>query len=135
MGLFDKFAQSSKDAFKGYDKIKTTEKMNTDQLFEIIKDGTYSMGKPEITGSGIMRAIRFPPVNKYYLQVSVSGTTIMIVKAYNGVGGLAKEALGDAVTGGWYDIVNKENIDSNRGTREVGAEISRLLEEKGLLKK
>ncbi|WP_204355475.1 hypothetical protein [Acetobacterium sp. KB-1] len=52
----------------------------------------------------------------------------------NGVGGILKETVGDAVTGGWYNALNGENIDLNQMTRIVGEELSRLCGEKGLLK-
>ncbi|WP_423055688.1 hypothetical protein [Acetobacterium carbinolicum] len=54
--------------------------------------------------------------------------------ADNGVGGILKETVGDAVTGGWYNALNGENIDLNQMTRIVGEELSRLCDEKGLLK-
>ena len=58
--------------------------------------------------------------------------TITISKIYSGAGGLAKEIIGDAFTNGMYDIVNGENIDLNRATREVGEKLKVLLEKKGL---
>jgi hypothetical protein len=38
------------------------------------------------------------------------------------------------VTGGWYDVLNGENIDLNQMTRIIGEELTRLCGEKGLLK-
>ena len=102
--------------------------------YEIMKEGSYSIGVPEITGKGIMRCIKFPPVNKYLVQVAITGTTITITRVYNGMSGLAKEVAGDMVSDGMYSMVNGENIDLNRATREVGETISGLLKEKGLLK-
>ena len=113
MGFFDSFKSGAKDVFKGYDKVKLKEKITYDELYEIMKDETYSVGKPEITGSGLMRCIQFPAVDKYKIQI-------------------AKEIIGDAFTNGMYDIVNGENIDLNRATREVGEKLKVLLEKKGL---
>ena len=81
-----------------------------------------------------MHCIQFPPVDKYVIQVALSGTTVTITKIYNGVGGILKETVGDAVTGGWYDVLNGENIDLNQMTRIIGEELTRLCGEKGLLK-
>ncbi len=134
MGILGKFKQGATDAIKMYDKVKTTEKLSYDELYEIMKDGTYSIGVPEILGTGIMRCIKFPPVDKYLVQVAITGKTITITRVYSGVGGFAKEAVGNAFTDGLYDIVNKENVDLNRATREVGETLSGLLKEKGLLK-
>ena len=126
MGFFDSFKSEAKDVFKGYDKVKLKEKITYDELYEIIKDETYSVGKPEITGSGLMRCIQFPAVDKYKIQIAI------ISKIYSGAGGLAKEIIGDAFTNGMYDIVNEENIDLNRATREVGEKLKVLLEKRGL---
>ncbi|MBF4692229.1 hypothetical protein [Fusibacter ferrireducens] len=134
MGFLKKFKQGATDAIKMYDKVKTNKKLTYDELYEIMKDGTYSIGVPEIKGSGIMRCIKFPPVDKYLVQVAVTGTTITITRVYSGVEGFAKEAMGNALTDGMYDVLNKENIDLNRATREVGEVLSGLLGEKGLLK-
>ena len=106
MGFFDSFKSGAKDVFKGYDKVKLNDKITYDELYEIMKDETYSVGKPEITGSGLMRCIQFPAVDK--------------------------EIIGDAFTNGMYDIVNEENIDLNRATREVGEKLKVLLEKRGL---
>ena len=65
MGFFDSFKSGAKDVFKGYDKVKLNDKITYDELYEIMKDETYSVGKPEITGSGLMRCIQFPAVDKY----------------------------------------------------------------------
>ena len=71
MGFFDSFKSGAKDVFKGYDKVKLKEKITYDELYEIMKDETYSVGKPEITGSGLMRCIQFPAVDKYKIQISL----------------------------------------------------------------
>ena len=126
MGFFDSFKSGAKDVFKGYDKVKLKDKITYDELYEIMKDETYSVGKPEITGSGLMRCIQFPAVDKYKIQIAT------ISKIYSGAGGLAKEIIGDAFTNGMYDIVNEENIDLNRATREVGEKLKVLLEKRGL---
>ena len=54
MGFFDSFKSGAKDVFKGYDKVKLNDKITYDELYEIMKDETYSVGKPEITGSGLI---------------------------------------------------------------------------------
>jgi len=91
MGFFDSFKSGAKDVFKGYDKVKLKEKITYDELYEIMKDETYSVGKPEITGSGLMRCIQFPAVDKYKIQIAITSKTITISKIYSGAGGLAKE--------------------------------------------
>ncbi len=121
------------DTCKMYDKVKTNKKMTYEELYDIIKDGKFETGVPELTGTGIMKCIKFPPVDKYVIQIAISGTTITITKVYSGVGGFAKEELGDMFTHGFYSAFNKENIDQNRATREIGEEISNLLKAKGLL--
>ena len=118
-----------------YDKIKVTEKLDYDQLYEIIKDGNYPAGSPEITGKGIMRAIRFPASGKYQLMASLSGNTIVLNNNYSGAGGLAKEMIGDSLTGGFFGLFNKERQDGNDIVDEVGAEMSRLFDEAGILEK
>lgn len=133
MGLFDAIKDANKKMNKMYDKVKMTKKLSYDELLEIMKDGTYPVGTPDITGSGIMRAIRFESTGKYQIMVAISGTTITISKSYSGVGGLAKESIGDALTGGWYNGLNKENLEGNEAVEEIGKEISRLLEQQGLL--
>ena len=40
--------------------------------------------------------------------------------------------ISDVFTNGMYDIVNEENIDLNRATREVGKSFKVLFEKKGL---
>lgn len=132
MGLFKNLFE---DTCKGYDKVKTNKKLTYEELYEVIKDGDFKGAKPEIQGNGIMKCIKFPPVNKYVIQIAITGETITISKIYSGAGGMLKEGLGNAFTGGWYDVANKENIDLNRLTRDIGEEISKLIEEKGLLKK
>ena len=74
MGLIKGF----KKGVINYTKIKLREKLNYDQLYEVIKDGDYPSGKPEITGKGIMRAIRFEATGKYQIMVALSGRTISI---------------------------------------------------------
>ena len=93
MGFFDSFKSGAKDVFKGYDKVKLKEKITYDELYEIMKDETYSVGKPEITGSGLMRCIQFPAVDKYKIQIAITSKTITISKIYSGAGGLAKEII------------------------------------------
>ena len=132
MGFFDSFKSGAKDVFKGYDKVKLKDKITYDELYEIMKDETYSVGKPEITGSGFMRCIQFPAADKYKSDIAITSKTITISKIYSGAGGLAKEIIGDAFTNGMYDIVNEENIDLNRATREVGEKLKVLLEKRGL---
>jgi|APHig6443717817_1056837.scaffolds.fasta_scaffold07262_5 flavoprotein len=133
MGIFSKLADTSKKMYKMYDKVKMNKKLTYDELFEIMKEGTYPLGEPEINGSGIMRAIRFQTTGKYQVMVAITSTTITISKSYSGVGGLAKELVGDAVTDGWYSGLNKENLDGNEAVEAVGKEIARLLQVKGLL--
>ena len=58
MGFFDSFNSGAKDVFKGYDKVKLKDKITYDELYEIMKDETYSVGKPEITGSGLMVCLK-----------------------------------------------------------------------------
>lgn len=130
MGFFKSLA---KDTCKGYDKVKATKKLTYDELFEIIKDGNFPCGTPELTGSGIMRCIKFPPNNKYVIQLSICGASIQATKTYSGAGGLLKEVAGDTLTKGMYSTVNGENIDMNRMTTTVIEEITRLLKEKDLL--
>jgi hypothetical protein len=133
MGLFDMFKQGTKDAIKGYDKVKLNKKLNYEELYDIMKAGTYPCGEPFLTGKGIMHCIQFPPVDKYLIQISISGTTVTIAKIYSGVGGILKESVGDAVTGGWYDVLNGENVDLNQMTRIIGEEVTRLCQGKGLI--
>lgn len=128
MGIFKKY-------FKGYEKTKTTHKLTYEELYEVIKEGNFPCGEPFLTGKGIMHCIQFPPANKYLLQVAITGKTITVSKIYNGVGGLAKEAIGDSVTDGWFSMLNGENVDLNKMTEIITVEISRLLDEKGLLLK
>lgn len=133
MGLFNAIKDANKKMNKMYDKVKMTQKLDYDELLDIMKDGTYPVGEPAITGSGIMRAIRFESTGKYQIMVAVTGTTITISKSYSGAGGLAKEVVGDALTGGWYNGLNKENLDGNEAVEAIGKEISRLLELRGML--
>ena len=134
MGLFDKFKKSSTDIVKGYDKVKLNRKMTYEELVEIMKEGSYPSGQPFLTGKGIMHCIQFPPVDKYLIQVALTGTTITISKIYNGVGGFVKETAGDAFTKGWYQGLNGESIELNQLTRIIGEDVSRILGEKDLLK-
>lgn len=133
MSLLKKTMKFGKKMVKMYDKVKMTEKMNYDDLYEIIKDGDYPLGQPAITGNGIMRAIRFDPTGKYQVMVAISGKTITISKSYANLGGFVKEAALDSVTDGLYHGLNKENLDGNEAVELIGKEIARLLEEKGLL--
>lgn len=133
MGLFSKAKEAGKDMVKMYDKVKLSRKMSYEELYEIMKTGTYSVGEPFLTGKGIMHCIQFPEVNKYKIQVAISGKTVTITRIYNGIGGIAKEAVGNVLTKGVYDVLNSENIDLNRATREIGEELTRLLEANGLL--
>lgn len=134
MGFFDKLKTGAEDLVKGYDKVKLNQKLTYEELLEIMQEGSYPCGKPDITGKGIMRCIRFPAVNKYLIQVALTGKTITISKIYSGVEGFVKEVAGDVATDGWYSAVNGENIDLNRMTRIIGEELSKLLKTKGLLK-
>ena len=129
MGFFNGFKKMT----KSYDKVKMTEKVTYDQLLEYMKEGNYPLGEPKITGSGIMRAIRFDSTGKYQVMVALSGKTITISKIYADMKGMMKESIGDAVTKGMYSAVNQENIDGNVAVEEIGKEISRILQEKGLL--
>lgn len=133
MGLFDMFKSTAKDAFKSYDKVKLNKKLTYEELLDIMKDGTYSVGEPFITGTGIMKCIQFPPVDKYKIQVAVSGKTVMISKIYNGMGGMAKEMVGEALLSDMYDVANEENISLNRATREIGETLAALCQAKGLM--
>lgn len=122
-----------KDSFKGYDKLKTNTSVTYEELFESMEDGNFPCGKPELIGREIMKYIKFPPVDKYAVQVSVSGKTITVMKTYSGAGGLAKEIAGDTLTKGWFSMLNKENVEQNQATRTVIAEIKRLFTERGLI--
>lgn len=128
MGIF-------KDYFKGYEKTKTTQKLTYDELYDIIKDGNFPCGQPELTGTGMMRCIQFPAVDKYRLQIAIMGNTITITKIYSGVKGALKEMALDAVTDNNYGLLNHESVDANRMTETVRSEIARLLDAKGLLAK
>ncbi len=129
MSLFKK----AKTAVVNYNNIKVREKLDYDRLYEIIKDGNYPFPGPEITGKGMQRAIRFEPTGKYRAMVSISGKTVCVSNVYSGVGGAAKEMIGDSVTNGWFKLLNKENMDGNEAIQEIGKEISRLLEGENLL--
>lgn len=129
MGLF----KDMKTAVKSYSNIKVKEKLQYDRLYDIIKDGTYPLPKPEITGKGIMRTIRFDSTGKYRIMVAINGKIICISKSYSGAGGLVKEMVGDSLTKGWFGTLNKENIDGNEAVEVIGKEISRLLERADLL--
>lgn len=64
-----------KDMKKGiinYSQMKLAKKLDYDQLYEILKDGTYLSGKLEITGKGMMRAIRFDATGKYQIMIAIS---------------------------------------------------------------
>jgi hypothetical protein len=82
-----------------------------------------------------MRCIRFPVVDKYRLQVAISGTTVSIAKVFANVSGFAKTAAVDAVFEAPVSAFEGESIDLNRATREVGETLRGLLKEKDLLKK
>ena len=133
MGLFKDTLKANKKMNKMYNKVKMNQKISYDELFEIIKDGDFPIGKPAISGSGIMRAIRFEATGKYQIMVSISGKNVMVSKSYSGVKGFAKEVAGDALTDGWYHGVNKENIDGNEAVEMIGIEISKLLGKQGFL--
>lgn len=135
MGLFGSLKKVTDDTCKRYDKVKMTKKLSYEELYDIIKNGKYSVGEPFLTGKGIMHCIQFPPVDKYLIQIAITGKTITISNIFHGIGGAVKELAGDAITDGWYSTLNEENIDLNRATREVGTEISCLLEAQGLLDK
>lgn len=125
-----------KEAKKGiinYKNMKLKEKIDYDQLYEILKDGSYPSGKLEITGKGMMRAIRFEATGKYQIMIAISGKTINISNVYSGVGGMAKEMVGDSLTKGWFKIFNKENMDGNENVQIIGTEVNRLLSEANLL--
>lgn len=126
-----------KDFKKGvinYNQMKVREKLDYDQLYEIIKDGSYPESeRPEITGKGMMRAIRFQATGKYQIMVAIGGKTISVSNVYSGVGGMANEMIGDSLTKGWFKIFNKENMDGNENVQEIGKEIRRLLEEANLI--
>ncbi|NLC03559.1 MAG: hypothetical protein GX787_04675 [Tissierellia bacterium] len=129
MGLIKGF----KKGVINYTKIKLREKLNYDQLYEVIKDGDYPSGKPEITGKGIMRAIRFEATGKYQIMVALSGRTISISNIHSGVSGMAKEMVADAFTDDLYGVFNNEKQDGNANVQEIGKEVRRLLEEANLL--
>ena len=133
MGLLSKLKSRTTDIVKDYDSIKVKRKLTYEELLNIMKDGTYPCGEPNITGNGIMKCIRFPAVNKYMIQMAINGKTIMVTKVYNGAGGMLKEVAGNAATDGWYFVFNGENIDLNQMTRGIGKEISRLLVKEGIL--
>lgn len=126
MGIFKKM-------YKMYSNIKMNRKMSYEELYEIIKDGEYPIGKPEISGEGIMHAIRFQPTGKYQIMVGMAGKTLTVSKSYSGVTGFVKIAALDSVTNGLYQGLNKENLDGNEAVEKIGKEISRLLELNGLL--
>lgn len=129
MGLF----KSAKKGIINYTKIKLREKLDYDMLLEIIKDGNYPMPQPEITGKGMMRAIRFQPTGNYQIMVALSGKTISISNIASGVKGMATTMAMDSVTNDFYGVFNKENLDGNEMVVEIGKEVRRLLEEKNLL--
>ena len=129
MGLIKGF----KKGVINYTKMKVQKKLDYDQLYEIIKDGNYPSGKPEITGKGMMRAIRFNATGKYQIMVALSGKTISISNIYSGAEGMAKEMLGDAVTNDLFGVFNKEKQDGNEHVQEIGKEVRRLLEQADLL--
>ncbi|WP_394925260.1 hypothetical protein [uncultured Robinsoniella sp.] len=131
MGFFNSF----KKMVVNYSNIKVTEKLDYDRLLAIIKDGSYPLPAPEITGSGIMRAIRFNPTGKYQIMVALSGKTVSVVKNFSGAGEFVKSMAKDSVTDGWYSLANKENLDGNEIVELIGKEICRLLDEQGLLMK
>lgn len=129
MGLIKGF----KKGVINYTKIKLREKLDYDQLYEVIKDGNYPSGRLEITGKGMMRAIRFDATGKYQIMVALSGKTISISNIHSGIGGMAKEMVGDSVTSGLFGVFNKEKQDGNENVQEIGKEVRRLLEEANLL--
>lgn len=129
MGLFD----SMKKMYRSYSNLKIKQKIDIDTLFDIMKDGNYSLGKPEITGKGMMRTIHFRSMGKDQVLVSIMGKMVSVQKGYDSTQGVAKDTVDDELTGGWYSGVNKENLDINQVIEAIGKEIARLLEEKDLL--
>ena len=67
MGLFGSIKKAADDTCKGYDKVKTNKKMTYEELYEVIKDGNFAVGKPALVGKGIMHCI----VSAQFLTVSV----------------------------------------------------------------
>lgn len=122
-----------KKMYKMYFKVKMNKKMSYEELYEIIKDGDYPIGKPEISGEGIMHAIRFQPTGKYQIMVGMAGKTLTVSKSYSGVESFAKIAALDLVTDRWYQTLNKENLDGNEAVEVIGEEIKRLLGINGFL--
>lgn len=133
MGLLGKLKGANKKMNVMYYNVKLKEKISVDDLYEIVCEGEYKLGKPEITGNGIMRAIRFAPMGKYQITIA-AGKTVNIAKNYADVKGFAKEVAIDSVTDGWYHSLNSENLDGNALVQEMGKQIESLLGEKGLLK-
>ena len=72
-------------------------------------------------------------MGKYQIFVVAAKNKVCVQKSYSGAGGLAKEALGDALTNGWYTGINKENLDGNEMVEEISKEIVRLMTEKGYI--
>ncbi len=118
---------------ESYEFIKVKNKLTDDEIYEMIKDVEFPIGKPEISGKGMMRRILFPPGQMHQVQVKFSMGKVCVNTVPAGAGGFAKGLVADALTDGWATTVDVFGTQSDH-VQAVADIIKKVLEEKGLLK-
>ena len=63
---------------KDYKKLKANKKYTTAELYEEIKDCSFTAGKPEYKEIGILKYIKLPAVGRYCMQIVAGGDKIQI---------------------------------------------------------
>ncbi|MCM1494348.1 MAG: hypothetical protein NC089_00950 [Bacteroides sp.] len=59
--------------------IKANQKYTTEELFEKIKDCSFTAGTPEYKEVGIMKQIKLPAVGRYCIKIMSAGAKISLM--------------------------------------------------------
>lgn len=59
--------------------IKSNQKYTTEELFERIKECSFTAGTPEYQEMGIMKQIKLPAVGRYCIKIMSAGSKISLM--------------------------------------------------------
>lgn len=98
--------------------VKPKRKYTIEELYEAIKDETFTAGTPELTKQGVAYIITFPPLdrqNQVWVMMNLKGDKISIQKSEaSGMGNLVGNMALNEITDGLFGFGSMVGSNSKR---------------------
>lgn len=109
--------------------IKSNQKYTTEELFEQIRDCTFTAGTPEYQEMGIMKQIKLPAVGRYCIKIMSAGTKIqlMIFEDMAQTGTYVANAMIGSKLGVFSKALDKDKKPSQELLEKTAAELKSYL--------